>query len=68
VSYHFRFFKESDVLRLLEESGLDVVDTRSLGDPVHGRSLFALAQPRQRGAHPLVRLARLRAHRTPRNP
>jgi SAM-dependent methyltransferase len=46
ASYHFRFFKESDVLRLLEKSRLDVVDTRSLGDPDHGHSLFALAQPR----------------------
>jgi SAM-dependent methyltransferase len=44
--YHFRFFKESDVLRLLEKSGLHVVDTRSLGDPEHGHSVFALAQPR----------------------
>ena len=60
ASYHFRFFKESDVLRLLGESGLDVLDTRSLGDAAHGRSFFALAQPRQRG--PLAGLRRLRAH------
>ena len=46
ASYHFRFFKESDVLRLLEKSRLHVVDTRSLGDADHGHSLFALAQPR----------------------
>ena len=46
AAYHFRFFKESDVLRLLEKSGLHVVGTRSLGDPEHGHSLFALAQPR----------------------
>ncbi len=56
ASYHFRFFKESDVLHLLEESGLDIVNTRSFGDPAHGWSLFALAKPRQRGARPLVRL------------
>jgi SAM-dependent methyltransferase len=61
ASYHFRFFKESDVLRLLDESGLDVLDTRSLGDEAHGRSFFALAQPRQRG--PLARLRRLRSGR-----
>ena len=60
ASYHFRFFKESDVLRLLDESGFDVLDTRSLGDEAHGRSFFALAEPRQRG--PLARLRRLRAH------
>jgi len=60
ASYHFRFFKESDLLRLLDESGLDVLDTRSLGDAAHGRSFFALAQPRQRG--PLAGLRRLRAH------
>jgi SAM-dependent methyltransferase len=59
ASYHFRFFKESDILRLLEMCGLDIVDTRSFGDAAHGWSLFALAKPRQRGARPLARLRSL---------
>ena len=50
ASYHFRFFKESDVLRMLDQSGFDVLGTRSLGDAAHGGSpFFALAQPRRRG-------------------
>jgi len=44
---HFRFYKEDEVLRLLWESGYQILKRKLIADFEHGNSLFVVAAPSQ---------------------
>jgi SAM-dependent methyltransferase len=45
MRYHFEFFREPEVIALLQQSGYSVVRKHLIKDAAHGNSLFVLARP-----------------------